>query len=186
MTPRSPSKYEPSKELVSDALNDIVYEMEQLIGNYLLRMRLNDRNWAPRDPLESAIQPNVYLEGFLLHFRVLLDFFERPNRSSRRDQELDDVLCSDFSFSPAKVDLDGQIRNRINQEVAHLSYSRTLRTDESRHWLTGPMIAPILRRCDSFAVHVLGSPVISVPGAVRQRLKDVRSAVALVLANSEV
>ena len=172
--------YTPHPEDVSSALWDVAYEIEQLVGNFVLLDRLMQGETVTADPLEEIIHPNVYLEGFLLHLRVLVDFFERQNRTRRKNVELDDVLSSDYGFQASRVDLDAESRDRINQEVTHLSYSRVHRRD-TRDWYPAPLARPVLDRCDQFLDHVLRSDAVAKPKHVEERLSRVSSIVKAVV-----
>jgi hypothetical protein len=42
---------------------------------------------------------NAYIESRLIHARALIDFFEKPKRSTWRGQENDDVISTDYGFA---------------------------------------------------------------------------------------
>lgn len=64
---------------------------------------------------------NLRLEAFLIHARVLDDFF--ANRGTKPD---DDLYASHFvaGYERSAPGIDGEDRKRINKHVAHLSRSR--------------------------------------------------------------
>jgi hypothetical protein len=134
---------------------------------------------GPESP-SSILIDNVYLECFLLHIRVLLDFLERSTRSQRKGVELDDVLALDYGLPPQPIGLEHRLRQRLNQDVAHLSYSRTQRQEASKDWFPAAMALPVLARCDAFAAHVipLGPPTVSEP--VRERFEAIRDLITAV------
>jgi hypothetical protein len=85
-----------------------------------------------KDEPESP-ERNACLESFLIHARNLRDFFYPKSRNQ------DDVLTSDFI--PGWEDKAGKMgayldanRERINKEIAHLTYTRNKETEESKKW----------------------------------------------------
>jgi len=84
---------------------------------------------------KSAIH-NAFIESFVIHARVLLDFFyplkPRP----------DDVVAIDFcdraktweQARPEKTDILKTIQKRVGKEAAHLTYSRQEVSQEQKHW----------------------------------------------------
>ena len=65
---------------------------------------------------------NLALESFLVHSRIIRDFFAASGSA-------DDVLARDFLGLDPKVRLSflrsKPIRQRLNRKIAHLSYSRS-------------------------------------------------------------
>ncbi len=76
---------------------------------------------------------NALLESFAIHVRALLDFFYTPAKD-------DDVVAEHFLSSDAWVkvkphktsDEVQKIKDRVNKEVAHLTYTR--QTVRSKEW----------------------------------------------------
>ena len=175
--------FTPAPAQLLAALDDIAYECEQVVGLclYWIHQHTSGAGLAPQTR-EEILEANAYLEAFLLHVRVLVDFFERTTRQRRRNRELDDMLATDFGFATATVGIDESLRQRINQDVAHLSYSRTTRTDDARSWLPEAMARSLLEHCDSFAKHLLsGAATVVLTGDHRAHWGELREYVAALL-----
>ena len=133
--------YVPSQGEKVAALADVAYEAEQILQLC--------SNW----PQQPGLQQNAWLEATLIHARQLLDFFEHSKRSIYRDRENDDVLAADFGFGHQPVAIDAPFRERLNEDLAHLSYSRQQRIGAAKSWdLT--KLQPLLQRASQFAEHV--------------------------------
>jgi hypothetical protein len=110
---RSPRSRRGEKALAS-AADDLNYEwkMARISAAALARASLAGSVWAQ----------NIALESFLIHARVIRDFFA----SSGSDN---DVLATDFLGSVPRVKLpllrSHSIRTRLNRRIAHLSFSRS-------------------------------------------------------------
>jgi hypothetical protein len=150
-------KFTPNSTQLQEGLEHVAYEMEQLIGICAWMIHRYAANGGRPESAESVLEDTVYLEAFLVHVRVLTDFFERTTRSRLKDIELPDVLAQDYGFLPEPVGLDPSVRSRINQELAHLSYRRGALGTDARQWLPEAVARPLLLRCDAFAAHVLAA-----------------------------
>lgn len=128
----------PTEQQVADALRVVRYEMEQLLGCYRFKPRIR-------------AERNMRLESFLLHYRVLLDFFARGHE--RKD---DDVLAADFGYRSEGVAMPAKERSRLNKDLAHLTYSRLNR--KNKEWDLDKLMGAMLPRCAEFARHLLGEP----------------------------
>jgi hypothetical protein len=101
---------------------------------------------------ESIIN-NALLESFAVHARVLLDFLYTD--SPRYD---DDVVASDFftkpeewgDIRPEKSEKLDNIHHRVGKEVAHLTYTRQLLTEEMKQWNPAELGDEILEICNLF------------------------------------
>lgn len=79
---------------------------------------------------------NAFLESFVIHARVLLQFLydETPRP--------DDVIAEDFfkdpsawrSSRPAMTALLSTVRRRVGKEAAHLTYARQVVNPEDKPW----------------------------------------------------
>ena len=77
------------------------------------------------------------LESFLIHGRILIDFFYPP-KSSRPD----DVLASDYfddigdwgKIRPTRSEGLDRVKKRADKELAHLTYVRLDVTTETKGW----------------------------------------------------
>ncbi len=94
----------------------------------------------------------AYLESVLLHTRILIHSFERSK--DRRHKH--DVLAEDFGFLARPVDIDQDVRNRLNQDLAHLTYESVRREPIEKEWKMEFLI-PLLKRCREFIQFVLAS-----------------------------
>ena len=86
---------------------------------------------AGRGPMNNA-----FIESFVIHARVLLDFFYPFNPRP------DDVIATDFfdqaetweRARPEKTDLLKTIHKSVGKEAAHLSYARQKISEEKKNW----------------------------------------------------
>ena len=110
---RKPRPKRGSKALAS-AADDLNYEwkMARMSGLALARAQRSGNVWAT----------NMALETFLLHARVIRDFYGSSGSAN-------DVLAVDFLGSSPRVRLpllrSRATRVRLNRRIAHLSYSRS-------------------------------------------------------------
>lgn len=139
--------FDPDSRQRFVALGHVCYEIEQ-IAALVAKYRLITR--------PERLDDNTQLEMLLLHLRVLLDFFEDENRRTKPrvnpPEEDDDVLAKDFGFGVADIDIPKHYRERLNKDLAHLTYSRAGET-----WVIDDIARPLLSRCQKFAAHVLRS-----------------------------
>ena len=137
--------FSPTAPQTRAALEAILYEIEQLLG-------------ASGVQTKNLWQNNALLESTLIHVRVLLDFFEKSSRSTRRQGtdkvELDDVLSLDYGFPAQQISISSDDRERLNKDLAHLTYSRTLRGPQDKKWKYKEMVGPVLERCEKFLAHL--------------------------------
>jgi hypothetical protein len=151
--------YEPTNEQCVGALNDVAYEIEQILD---LRA-----TW----PAERGLRMNAWLESLLIHVRALLDFFEHASRTKVRGEELDDVLAKDYGCDAASIDLSDTFRMRLNKDLAHIAFSRQTRRGDLKLWTLSD-IDPLLARGEAFARHIVATwgGLLSVDQNVRWRL----------------
>lgn len=83
-----------------------------------------------RDYSHQAIH-NAILESFVIHMRIIIDFFYNDNPKN------DDITINDFvdedwikSEIPDRLKL---ARNRSNKEIAHLTFKRTT-IEQDKQW----------------------------------------------------
>jgi len=133
--------YNPTQEEMDAILGDIFYEVQQLF-------------MASELVTNHPSLMNALLESALLHMRVLLGFFEMPRRTADHGQdppiEKDDVLSIDFGFPVTQIAVDSTYRERLNKDLAHLTYSRTSRLPECRDWPHRQVVFPVLQRAIEF------------------------------------
>jgi len=126
--------FHPTPEQKDIALGYFLYRVEQLTGASLSR-QVNDQ-----------IVHNALVESTLIHSRALLELFERKSRTKdRQGYEKDDVLLTDYGFSPAKVDINPNYKERLNKDLAHFTYSERV-TQAQKTWNYKELVHPILLR----------------------------------------
>jgi hypothetical protein len=153
--------YVPVADERAKALGDVYYEIQQLAAAALVGIDHPNLN-------------NAVIESRLLHVRTLLDFFERDSCNQ------DDVLASHYGFPAAVIGIEEPYRQRLNKDLAHLTYSRTRRTQADKNWPHERVIMPVLERSRSFIDHVLATlPVACIPDAASWQ--DLRAGVTRVI-----
>lgn len=131
----------PTSLQIAQILPHVRYEIEQSFS-----VPKHDQN----DP---HVRESVYL-AMLVHARLLLDFFEHKTR------ERDSVLCSDFGFPSSKISLAKKDRERLNKDIAHLTYARLRHTPQTKPWPLLGILRPLRSRVESFVKHIVNSPPI--------------------------
>jgi hypothetical protein len=135
--------FHPTPKQKEIALGHFLYRVEQLIGASLSR-QLNDQ-----------IVHNALVESTLIHSRALLEFFERESRTKdHKRYEKDDVLLADYGFSPTKIDINPDYKERLNKDLAHFTYSERV-TQDQKTWNYKELVHPILLRAKDFIKHLL-------------------------------
>src|SRR5215468_6524119 len=149
--------YTPTDDEKLHALGHVYYEIEQFYNCIVLQGLQVQMPNGTSPEIQKAFQKafqNACLESMLVHVRVLKDFFEQASRRVDRktQQEMDDVLSSDFGFKKAAtiVELPQETQRRINKELVHLTYSRQKReTFDEKKWDFDPIL-PLVMRCIEF------------------------------------
>lgn len=168
-------RFTPTPEQLHDALEDVAYEIEQVLGICAWLIQLSQVRRDEQATTQQAIlEENVYLECFLLHFRLLLDFFEKTKRARGKQRELEDALAVDYGFAAKEIAVEPGLRERINQEIAHLSYARIRQRGPAKNWYPADMALLLLARCDDFAAHLLAQPEPVVTAVDRVRFTSIR------------
>jgi hypothetical protein len=126
---------EPNDDMRQRIFDEVLYEIEMFIS-------------LPMDSPQSVLH-NALAEAFLLHGRVLTEFFQT---TKRRD---DQVLCSDFGFSPSAIDPMNEIEARHRKALAHLTYARLNMSGTSKSWLYKTYAPKIRKRILEFLYHML-------------------------------
>lgn len=144
--------YNPTTDEVAGALPHVAYEVKQTLG---LLQNLNS--------CTDGYTKNARLEALLLHARVLLDFFEHTRR------EKDNVLATAYGYPASEIKIDDGLRNRLNKDLAHLTYSRLQRQGAETNWDLGSLLKPILVRFSEFADHVVETKLNMLPAAEQTR-----------------
>ncbi len=137
------TKFTPSAEQLKGTLEHIYYEISQLI----ITLTITD---------DIALN-NALLESRLIHVRALLDFFQKPRRRQWKKAELDDVLCLDYGFASQSVAIPDRYQERLNKDLAHLTYSRSQRLPIDKLWPPDKVVVPILEPSRRFCEHLISS-----------------------------
>jgi hypothetical protein len=150
-------KFIPADEQLINMLPHIHYEISQMTETLLTGASiLND---LPGNTCQMQLE-NALWKSCIIHARILLDFFEFEKRRTRYDKEMDDVLSADYGFKTQKVDIAPHYRDRMNKDLAHLTYSRVYRTyTESLSPIT-KVFLPLLLRCALFCEYLQSSGLI--------------------------
>src|SRR5262245_1718725 len=114
--------FHPTPKQKDIALGHFLYRVEQLIGASLPR------------PLTDQVVHNARVDSTLIHSRALLEFFERKSRTKDlQGYEKDDVLLADYGFSPTKLDINRDYKERLDKDLAHFTYSERV-TEDQKGW----------------------------------------------------
>jgi hypothetical protein len=103
----------------------------------------------------------------LIHGRTMIDFFERPVSARTND----DVLAEDYGFPARPLDMDPELRERINKDLAHLTYSRLRHTAETAPWKLW-LLNPLRARAIEFLEHLVGQTRLHLPDEVQKDCRE--------------
>ena len=137
------TKFTPSSAQLKDALEDVYYEITQLI--------------ATLPGSNNIALKNALVESRLIHVRALLDFFQKSVRKVMKGSELDDVLCLDYGFTSQPVAIPAEYQERLNKDLAHITYSRSQRQPKNKPWPHDKVVVPILERSKQFGEHLVSA-----------------------------
>jgi len=156
--------FRPTPELKDIALGHFLYRLAQLMGSS-----------KPRPTIDQVVR-NALVESTLIHSRALLEFFERKGRTKdRKGFERDDVLLTDYDFTPFKVDIDSSYKDRLNKDLAHFTYSERVTKDQKK-WKYEELVHPILLCAKAFIEHLLQSSPTLTSGRreeCKRRLQEI-------------
>ena len=104
---------------------------------------------------------NVWLEGFLIHTRNLIDFLFLSNYDAPLHK--DDIIAEDFFVQSGlqwkcNEPLQEFDRRRIHKRVAHLTYARLKLDEFSKEWEVQSIFNDIRRLLDQFIAQA--SPIL--------------------------
>lgn len=133
--------YRPDQEERLKGLDNLFYEIQQLL-------------YTTGPAIGHRVIDNALLESRLIHVRTLLDVFAHGER------EKDDVLAAHYGFPVSPIALDSGYFERLNKDLAHLTYSRTRRSASAKGWPTTVVVVPVLQRCKEFIDYLLAQRVI--------------------------
>jgi len=123
--------FDPTHEQKREALELVHYEMEMFYETMYMR--------SPNRFMNSA-----YVESMLLHARNLIDFFQY------RQRKFDDVLSFDYDFPAKQIDLNADVENRLNKDLAHITYDRLKRRNVPEKDWDLKDFTPLVDRCIEF------------------------------------
>jgi hypothetical protein len=149
------TKFTPSTEQLKGALEHIYYEIAQLTETLI--------------GTNNVALNNSLVESRLIHVRALQDFFQKSARRTRKGNELDDVLSLDYGFGPQPVNIPPAYQERLNKDLAHLTYSRSQRLPKDKPWPHDQVVLPILERSKQFSEHLISS---YLPTNCPEKLKE--------------
>lgn len=105
-------------------------------------------------PASSAypLVSNCLTEAFLIHTRVLCDFFQKPRIK-------DDIISDDYGFPQSSLGISSDIETRFDKCLAHVTYSRICFKDEddTKRWLLTHFRPRLILRIREFLEHLITS-----------------------------
>ena len=151
---------ERNREHLKAVAQDLGYEWWMAVEsvNRIEALRESSDDWAN----------NAALECFLLHARILRDFF-------RASSDPDDVIAQDFLGSPITVEMStlqsDTVNKWLNKKVVHLSHSRP---SLPRGWNTRHLLEEIDNAMQAFvaAVSTSDREIGSIVAAQRLAVTD--------------
>jgi hypothetical protein len=119
-------------------------------------------------PIESAdtIASNCITEAFLVHARILCDFFQKDRRK-------DDIVCADYGYPQQSLGINQDIETRFDKCLAHLTYSRSCFTEDTKVWLLQYFRPALLDRSRRFMTHVTSQCTLPLRADHIQRAEDI-------------
>lgn len=140
------NRLKQSMEQLQTASSHLHYEVQML---HECARRLSElRNSDEEISLDDKTLENALIESFLIHARVLIDFFyvksrleANPNTNIRSS----DVIAEDFlekpnnwwSICPEKSPELEEVNPKVGKQVAHLTYDRSYITVKGKKWDIG-------------------------------------------------
>ena len=149
------TNFKPTPEQLRGALEHIYYEIFQVTET--------------QAGTSNVALNNALLESRLIHVRALLDFFQKSSRSVIYEKEMDDVLSSDYGFASQRVSIPRAYQERLHKDLAHLTYSRSLRLPKDASWPHDQVMLPILERSQQFCEHLIAN---YLPANFPEKLQD--------------
>ncbi|MCE0498459.1 MAG: hypothetical protein LV481_10995 [Methylacidiphilales bacterium] len=137
-------KFKPTPEQKLMALEHVLYEMEMFI--YLKILNLGTTSLK-----HAGIVNNAIVEAYLLHARVLNDFFSKTPKK-------DDISCTHYCFKISEAVIAEEIENRFHKSLAHLTYSRLCFTGDTKAWIDSKIYPPLAYRIKAFSTRILLRP----------------------------
>src|SRR5438552_724614 len=134
----------------SQTFEDVIYLVDQMVHaerrvDLVHQLVFYYERWSPPNAVrltadEERFVSDAMLDAFLLSYRNLLDFFQRPKRRGKNPHG-DSLAEVDFKFQRVLVpDADTEFA-RVSKHLAHLSSVRRMRTSNEWWDLTATLIA---------------------------------------------
>ena len=137
----------PSVEERLGGLDHVLYEMEMFVH---LPMRC-----------DVIMLQNAINESYLIHARVLCDFFQQNRRN-------DDIVCEDYGFERKALGVPDDIEKRFDKSLAHLTYSRLKFTGNLAEWITDRFRPQLLARIREFLLYIIANPALGRPKEIER------------------
>lgn len=119
---------------LSEAFNEhVVYEVEQM-AHLASFISAGTATSATVAGLADVALKNALIESMLIHLRALMDFLE-GSAPHKADMAISDFLPPGKTWtSPTKMSITQTDRDRLDREIAHLTYHRKMTGDPTKHW----------------------------------------------------
>jgi len=112
---------------------------------------------------EVFYRKNIFLDSFLIHARLLLNFFYPKRNESGQpiDGWRNAVFAEDFIENyiprfPEEV-IKGYLKNitnRIGKDVAHLTINRSFRSEDEKPWEVDNIWSVLRTEIENFEIHI--------------------------------
>lgn len=145
------NKFIPNEDDKQKALVHIFHEIKSYFNAFLLISDFASIVVKDKQNNEiNYISTDIKLDYFLLHSRVLIDFFIDKNPRYK-----DDIISSDFGFHDNEFIISPDTLNNINKRLPHLTYERNLSYGSTFIWQGDLINFPLLKACSKFLEHLI-------------------------------
>jgi hypothetical protein len=159
--------FKPTQAQREEAVGHVLYEIEM----FLL---------APHLRPQDTVFKSVVSESYLLHARILRDFFQEERKH-------DDIVCDDYGFHRDDLHVPDEIQTRFDKSLAHLTYSRNKYGKESpKEWINKEFRPHILARAQKFLEFLLTESAVEISPAWRSRAAHLVSAIRYELGQANI
>lgn len=117
-----------------------VYEVNMLISSYRFILESNQT--------KNQFFKNISLECFVMHARVLRDFFNSKNKKYEDDALAIDFLKDDnnfYEFIDSNKEIFDYLKNKSNKQAVHLTYTRMTIELNNKSWDARKVITELLK-----------------------------------------
>src|SRR3989344_7563742 len=101
-------------------------------------------------------EDNLALEGFLLHTRGLIEFFFLPPSKKYNDARASEFVISWDHIKPNYYNEMKVIKDRIDKELAHLTWKRKCPNNPEKAWEYGKIYEKIFKTLKIFLENLPG------------------------------